>query len=76
GYSEIRHGNSYLQTIGWDGSECPDAYGILTYSQSTDPASAHYADMTRLYSGKGWVDLPFCEGDRDAQEIGRESISE
>ena len=76
GYSEISHGNSYIQTIGWDGSECPDAYGILTYSQSTDPASDHYADMTRLYSGKGWVDLPFCEGDRDAQEIGRESISE
>ena len=70
GYSDIRAGNSYLQTIGWDGSECPDAYAILTYSQSTDPASPHYADMTRLYSNKEWVDMPFCEADIRAQQIG------
>lgn len=70
GYSDIRHGNSYIQTVGWDGGECPDAYAILTYSQSTDPASAHYADMTKLYSGKGWVDMPFCAEDVSDQQIG------
>jgi len=76
GYSDITHGNSYIQAVTWDESDCPDAYAILTYSQSTDPASDHYADATELYANGGWIDMPFCEGDRDAQEIGRESISE
>ena len=60
----------------WDESDCPDAYAILTYSQSTDPASPNYADATRLYSGGGWIDMPYCEVDRDAQETGRETIEE
>ncbi len=76
GYSAIRHGNSYIQTVTWDESDCPDANAILTYSQSTDPASDNYADATKLYSESGWIDMPFCEGDRDAQEVRRESIEE
>jgi acyl-homoserine-lactone acylase len=76
GYSAIRHGNSYIQAVSWDESDCPDANAILTYSQSTDPVSAHYADATRLYSQSGWIDMPFCEAARDAQEIGRMSIEE
>jgi acyl-homoserine-lactone acylase len=76
GYSNVRAGNSYIQAVSWDASDCPDANAILTYSQSTDPASAHYADATRLYSQSGWIDMPFCEGDRDAQETGRESVEE
>jgi len=76
GYSKVTHGNSYIQAVSWDATDCPDANAILTYSQSTDPASAHYADATKLYSAGGWIDMPFCEADRDAQEIGRESISE
>jgi len=76
GYSNIVHGNSYIQAVTWDETECPDAYAILTYSQSDDPGSDHYADSTELYSKSGWIDMPFCEADRDEQEIGRESISE
>jgi len=76
GYSAIRHGNSYMQAITWDESDCPDAYAMLTYSQSTDPASDHYADSTELYGDGGWIDMPFCESDRDAQELRRETISE
>lgn len=76
GYSNIRHGNSYIQAVTWDESDCPDAYAILTYSQSTDPASPHYADATRLYSEGGWIDMPFCEGDQAAQEIGRMTLTE
>lgn len=76
GYSNIRHGNSYMQAVTWDESDCPDAYAMLTYSQSTDPASDNYADSTQLYSNGGWIDMPFCEADRDAQEIRRETISE
>ena len=60
----------------WDESNCPDAYAVLTYSQSTNPESPHYADSTRLYSESAWIDMPFCEADRDAQEIDRVTIEE
>ena len=63
GYSDISTGNSYMQTVTWTDSECPDAYAVLSYSQSTDPASPHYADQTRLYSQKGWNPMPFCPKD-------------
>lgn len=76
GYSNIRHGNSYIQAVTWDESDCPDAYAILTYSQSTDPDSDHYADATELYSSGGWIDMPFCVADQEAQELRRETISE
>lgn len=76
GYADIFHGNSYIQAVTWDESDCPDAYAILTYSQSTDPVSDHYADATKLYSEGGWIDMPFCEAARDEQEIGRATISE
>jgi acyl-homoserine-lactone acylase len=76
GYSDVRAGNSYIQAVSWDASDCPDANAVLTYSQSTDPASPHYADSTKLYSKSGWIDMPFCEADRDAQEIRRETISQ
>ena len=76
GYSNIVHGNSYIQAVTWDDSECPDAYAILTYSQSTDPASANYADATKLYSSGNWIDMPFCGAARDEQEISRETIEQ
>jgi len=69
GYSNIPHGNSYIQTVTWDETECPDAFAILTYSQSSDPASDHYADLTRLYSDKGWNDMPYCPADIEADKI-------
>ncbi|MEZ5569401.1 MAG: penicillin acylase family protein [Halioglobus sp.] len=76
GYADIRHGNSYMHAVSWDSTDCPDAYNIITYSQSTDPASAHYADMTELYSNGGWIDAAFCADDIAAQEIARQTISE
>jgi acyl-homoserine-lactone acylase len=76
GYANITHGNSYIQAVSWDETDCPDANAILTYSQSTDPASENYADATRLYSQSGWIDMPFCEADRDAQEVRRETVEE
>jgi acyl-homoserine-lactone acylase len=54
--------SSYIQTVTWD-QNGPKAAIILTYSQSTDPASPHYKDMTELYSQKGWVDVRYTEAD-------------
>jgi acyl-homoserine-lactone acylase len=76
GYANITHGNSYIQAVTWDEGDCPDAYAILTYSQSTDPASPHYADATKLYSSGNWIDMPYCQAAQDAQEIGRVTIEE
>ena len=76
GYANIVHGNSYVQVVSWDDSNCPNAEAILTYSQSTDPASPNYADATRLYAEGGWLDLPFCEADREAQQQRQETIAE
>ncbi|MFF2993614.1 penicillin acylase family protein [Streptomyces sp. NPDC057950] len=63
GYTEVTTGSSYIQAVGWDGSRCPVARTLLTYSQSSDPASPHYSDQTRLFSGERWVTSRFCERD-------------
>ena len=34
---------------------------LLSYSQSENPRSKHYADQTRLYSQKQWVRMRFTE---------------
>ncbi|MFC9504498.1 acylase [Streptomyces sp. NPDC057002] len=63
GYSEVPFGSSHLQAVGWDGSRCPVARTLLTYSQSSNPESPHFADQTRLFSGEKWVTSRFCEKD-------------
>jgi acyl-homoserine-lactone acylase len=59
----LAHGSSFIQVVQFDGDGCPDARTILTYSQSTNPRSAHYADQTRLYAKGGWVTDRFCAAD-------------
>ena len=63
GYPDVAHGSSYVQVVSFDGDGCPDARSILTYSQSTNPTSPHYADQTRMYAKKQWVPMRFCERD-------------
>ncbi|MFE9682227.1 penicillin acylase family protein [Streptomyces sp. NPDC006285] len=63
GYTEVVTGSSYVQAVGWDGGRCPVARTLLTYSQSSNPDSAHFADQTRLYSAERWVTSRFCEKD-------------
>lgn len=71
GYFDISSGSSYIQAVTWDETDCPLADAILTHSQSTDPASAHYADQTALFARKEWVRFPYCRADIDAEQIGR-----
>ncbi len=70
GYINPGSGNSYIQAVTWDDSECPVADVILVPSQSTNPESPHFADQTRLYSAKEWVRFPFCEADIAASQVG------
>jgi len=70
------HGSSYIQVVTFD-AKGPVADAILTYSQSTDPASPHFADQTALHAKKGWVRLPFHAADVAAQPgATRKTISE
>ncbi len=70
----VTYGNSYIQTVTWaaDGSGFkPVAEGFITYSQSTDPASPHYADFTAEYSAKRWKRFPFRPAEIEADRISR-----
>ena len=60
---QLAHGSSYIQVVSFTGNGCPDARTILTYSQSTNPRSPHYADQTKLFSKSQWVTDHFCEKD-------------
>jgi acyl-homoserine-lactone acylase len=56
GWTSVRHGSSWIMTVEFS-DEGVRSEGVLTYSQSTDPTSAHYGDQTQLYSDKGWDPL-------------------
>lgn len=66
---EVIFGASYVQAVGFDESG-PVANAVLAYSQSTDPASPHYADQTREFSKKKLHRYPFSESDIAAHAIG------
>ena len=63
GYSPIIHGNSIIEFVTWDDTGKVVPKGILTYSQSQEPDSPHYADLTELYARGEWIDFPFHEED-------------
>lgn len=64
------HGTSYIQIVGFDETG-PVAEAILSYSQSTDPASPYFADQTRAYAAKKWHRLPFTRKQISADRIGK-----
>jgi len=54
-------GSSFIQVVSWKTPvSCPDSVTMLTYSESDDVTSPHYADQTALYSRGGWVADSFC----------------
>lgn len=69
GYNPIITGNSYIQVVTWDDNGNPVANAILTYSQSPEPDSPHYADQTKRYSKSEWIRLPFTDAEIAADTI-------
>jgi acyl-homoserine lactone acylase PvdQ len=53
-------GSSFIQVVTWNDTACPVAATILTYSESSNPASPHHTDQTRLFSRKQWLPDRFC----------------
>ncbi|MDX1506236.1 MAG: penicillin acylase family protein, partial [Spongiibacter sp.] len=70
------YGNSYIQTVTWDNRGFPIAEGFVTYSQSTDPASPYYQDMTEAYAQKQWIRFPWKEADINANTVETLILSE
>jgi acyl-homoserine-lactone acylase len=54
-------GSSFIQVVTWNNTSCPVGATILTYSESSNPASPHFADQTKLFSHKKWLKDRFCE---------------
>jgi acyl-homoserine-lactone acylase len=75
GWTSIRHGSSWIMTVEFT-PEGPKSQGILSYSQSTNPASPFHSDQTRAYSQKQWDDLLFSEEAVEASVVSRKTVSE
>ena len=55
-------GSSFIQVVTWQkNSPCPVGSTILTYSESSNPSSPHFADQTKLFSKKRWLKDRFCQ---------------
>jgi acyl-homoserine-lactone acylase len=54
-------GSSFIQVVTWNNSSCPEGRTILTYSESSNPASPHFADQTMLFSHKQFLPDRFCQ---------------
>jgi acyl-homoserine-lactone acylase len=58
-----------VQTVTFD-ARGPVAQAILTYGQSTDPASPRATDQLQLFSRKEWPKLPFHPEDVAQAQVG------
>ena len=75
GYTPIFAGSSYIQAVRWQ-QGWPIAQAIVTYSQSTDPDSPHFSDMTQVFSDQEWVPFPYRVRDIKKEQIGSVSLFE
>jgi len=65
----INRGSSFVMAVTFTDAG-PRGRAILTYGESGDPASPHFADQTELFSRKGWREILFTDeqirGDRSS----------
>jgi acyl-homoserine-lactone acylase len=54
-------GSSFVMTAAFDEGGRVRGQAILSYSQSENPRSEHYADQTRRFSQKQWLPMRFTE---------------
>jgi acyl-homoserine-lactone acylase len=58
----VNYGTSFIMTLQYT-DDGPEAAAFLTYSESDDPASPHFADQTPLFSDKEWRPILYREED-------------
>ncbi|KAA2246082.1 hypothetical protein F0L68_40830, partial [Solihabitans fulvus] len=61
GTQDVTFGSSSIQQVAFTADGPPQASSVLTYSQSANPNSPHYADQTKLFSAGQWVTERFTE---------------
>ncbi|MFF3073433.1 penicillin acylase family protein [Kitasatospora sp. NPDC057904] len=61
GKLDITFGSSFIQQTLFTADGPPQSASVLTYSQSANPNSPHYADQTRLFSAGQWVTERYTE---------------
>jgi acyl-homoserine-lactone acylase len=54
-------GSSFIMTAEFKGRGKPAAQALLSYSQSENPRSKHFADQTKLFSAKRWLPMRFTD---------------
>ena len=60
GWEVGRSGSSFIMFLQFT-DDGPVGRSVLTYSQSTNPRSPHFADQTRLFSEGRWKEMRFTE---------------
>jgi acyl-homoserine-lactone acylase len=69
-YGAVNDGSSLVMTTQLNPSG-PESEGILTYSESTDPTSPWYSNMTKLFSRGKWVKFPYTAAALKADHPGK-----
>jgi len=69
GITDLRHGDSYIHAVALS-RRGPTGRFLVTYSQSTNPASPHFADMTAIYSAQSWADVAFSPAEITRAQVG------
>lgn len=69
GITDIRTGDSYIHAVSLQPGKVEGRF-IVAYSQSTNAASAHFADMTALFSAQTFADVRFSEAQIRAHQVG------
>lgn len=73
GYTEVRSGDSYIHIVSLRPEGVSGRF-LVTYSQSTNPSSPHFADMTALFSEERLADIAFSDADIRAAQVGETVI--
>ncbi|MBP9033063.1 MAG: penicillin acylase family protein [Pseudomonadales bacterium] len=74
-YPNVTSGGSWIQATEFT-REGPVSRGILSYSQTPNPDSPHYADQTRMFAEKRWLELPFRVEDVAAKAVAETPLLE
>ncbi|EJL90435.1 penicilin amidase [Herbaspirillum sp. CF444] len=75
GKREVISGSSYIQVVSFD-VKGPHASTLMTFSESSNPGSAHHTDQTQLFGRKQWVSVPFSEAQIAADKELRTTVLE
>lgn len=69
GVTELRNGDGYMHIVWLKPGKVQGRF-LVTFSQSTNPQSPHFADMTELYSRESLADIVFYDEDIAAAQVG------